>query len=383
MDKKYTIAVDGYEANAKERVGIGRYAFEILHNIYKVVKNQSEIKYNFRIYLPEPPGPDMPKKNSWWTYKVRGPKKFWTLVGLPWQIKNDTVKPDIIFSPTHYCPRFIDIAKVISVMDLSYLKYPEMFRPADIYKLTNWTRNSIKNAAQILTISKFSRNAIIKAYSIDAKKVSVTYPGFSMIKRSKNIDVSKKYGIEKNFILAVGTLQPRKNFEKLIEAFAIFTEKNRQPFGKLGLVIIGKKGWKYETILEAPGRLGISGSVHFLDYIPDSDLPSFYMRALCFCLPSFYEGFGLPVLEAMAYSCPVVVSNVSSLPEIAAEAGIYVDPEDSESIARGLLTAVRQRNLMQGKMRIRKGLERVDLFTWEKAARQTLDILESTIASQK
>ena len=189
----------------------------------------------------------------------------------------------------------------------------------------------------------------------------------------KKVLPTKKY---KNYILSVGTLQPRKNYTRLIEAFSLFLKANKQKFSDLQLLIIGKKGWLYEDILAAPKKFGVGDRVKFLDFVPDSELPSFYQHALCFALPSLYEGFGLPVLEAMAYKCPVVVSNVSSLPEIAGEAGIYVDPASAESIAQGLLTAVRQRNLIQGKQRISTGLAQMKKFTWEKAARQTLDVLE-------
>jgi glycosyltransferase involved in cell wall biosynthesis len=182
--------------------------------------------------------------------------------------------------------------------------------------------------------------------------------------------------VPKNYILSVGTLQPRKNYVKLIEAFALFLKENKQKFSDLKLVIIGKKGWLYEPILAAPKKYGVEDRVKFLDFVPDADLPGFYAHALCFALPSLYEGFGLPVLEAMAYKCPVVVSNVSSLPEIAGTAGIYVDPNSVESIAKGLLTAVRQRNLIQGKTRVTAGVAQTKKFTWEKAAKQTLAVLE-------
>ncbi len=180
----------------------------------------------------------------------------------------------------------------------------------------------------------------------------------------------------KNYILSVGTLQPRKNYVRLIEAFGLFLKENKQKFSDLQLLIIGKKGWLYEEILAAPKKYGIADRVTFLDFVKDQDLPAYYKKALCFALPSLYEGFGLPVLEAMAYGCPVVVSNVSSLPEIAGRAAVYIDPNNVESIKNGLLMAVRQRNLVQGRNRIAAGLSQVRKFTWEKAAQQTLEVLQ-------
>ena len=268
----------------------------------------------------------------------------------------------------------------MAVMDLSYLYFPELFRKRDLYQLTNWTKYGLAHASAVCTISQFSKNDIIKRYGIGKEKVFVTFPGFSMQKTTTGTPIKQEnsleqYKIAKHFILSVGTLQPRKNYVRLIEAFSKFLQKNKQKFGEVQLVIIGKKGWLYEQILSAPSKFGVVDKVKFLDFVPDSDLPSFYRQALCFALPSLYEGFGLPVLEAMAYKCPVVISNVSSLPEIADSAGIYVVPTDVDSIANGLLSAVRQRNLIQGKTRIQRGLVRVKQFTWEKAAKQTLDIL--------
>jgi glycosyltransferase involved in cell wall biosynthesis len=172
-----------------------------------------------------------------------------------------------------------------------------------------------------------------------------------------------------DYILSVGTLQPRKNFARLIEAFSSISSK----YPNLSLVIVGKKGWLYEEILAAPKKHEIETRVKFLDFVADKELPALYKNAKVFALPSLYEGFGLPVLEAMSYGCPVVVSRTSSLPEIAGEAGIYVDPEDAESIAKGLAEA------LEGKSRDeRAGAAKVQVakFTWEKAAKQTLEVLE-------
>lgn len=373
------IAVDGYEANIKGRVGIGRYAYEIISHMHAQLASDPG-STQVRVYLPTPPVSDMPKETSFWHYSVRKPSKLWTFIGLPLALRSDTPAADVLFSPTHYIPRFTNIPTVMAIMDLSYLVYPSMFRKSDLHKLVHWTRYAATHAARICTISEFSKNAIIRAYGVPAKSVIVTYPGFSMLNAMITKDtleeVLKKHHVSRHFILSVGTIQPRKNYERLIEAYAGFLASNKQKFGEIQLVIIGKKGWLYENILEAPKRFGVDGKVKFLHTVSDNDLPYFYQGALCFALPSLYEGFGLPVLEAMAYKCPVVVSDVSSLPEIAAGAGVYVDPKNVESITQGLLSAVRQRNLIQGKSRVQKGLAQVKQFTWEKAAAQTVEILK-------
>ncbi len=370
------IAIDGYEANVTTRVGIGRYAYEILMHMHAVLRDRyiaGELSDVYRIYLPSSPIADMPKASPWWQYRVAGPKTLWTFFGLPRALRNDTPKADVVFSPTHYIPRFISIPRVMSIMDLSYLQYPELFKRRDLHQLVHWTRYSVSHAAAVFTISAFSKNAIIDTYHIPDAKVHVTYPGLSALQSMGTIE---KYHIAKHYILSVGTIQPRKNYTRLIEGFAGFLKLNKQKFGMIDLVIVGKKGWLYEEILQAPKKYGVEDRVKFLDFVPDNDLPALYKHALCFALPSLYEGFGLPVLEAMAEGCPVVVSSVSSLPEIAGKAGIYVTPEDTASITQGLLTAVRQRNLMQGRARIKKGLEQVKRFTWEEAAKQTVAVLE-------
>jgi glycosyltransferase involved in cell wall biosynthesis len=367
------IGIDGYEANVSRRVGIGRIAHETLKGIYTILKNESRRTVSVVVFLPSKPMQDMPPETDWWQYRVTGPSKLWTYIGLPLAIRREHPDVDVLYSPTHYIPRFTAVPRVMAIMDLSYLKFPDLFKAKDLYQLRYWTAYAVAHVKKIFTISQASKNDIIKEYHVPGDKVVVTYPGFTMAQVST---ILSKYRISHNFILSVGTIQPRKNYVRLIEAFSIFLKQNRQKFSDLQLVIIGKKGWLYEDILTAPKKFGVAERVKFLDFVPDSDLPSFYQHALCFALPSLYEGFGLPVLEAMAYKCPVVVSNVSSLPEIAGNAGIYVDAGSTESIANGLLTAVRERNLVQGATRVNAGLAQMKKFTWEKAAKKTLEVLE-------
>lgn len=364
------IAIDGYEANVKNRVGIGRYAYEILKHMYLL---RSAIR--FIIYLPNAPLPDMPLETPWWQYRVVKPARLWTFIGFPLGLLRDYPRADVIFSPTHYIPRFTNLPRVMAIMDLSYLEYPELFKPKDLYQLRYWTAYSVKHAAKIFTISQFSKNAIIKAYHVPDDRVAVMYPGLSMESKvkSEKSKVIDKYNISSHYILSVGTLQPRKNYVRLIEAFSLLKHDAR--WADVQLIIVGKKGWLYDDILAAPDRFGVADGVRFLDFVPDDDLPGLYRHARCFVLASLYEGFGLPVLEAMAESCPVVVSRVSSLPEIAGSAGIYVDPMNVSDIAKGLERAVSEDQKAR-KHRIDEGLLQIKKFSWEKAAKKTLEVLE-------
>jgi len=376
------IAIDGYEANVDKRVGIGRYAYEMLVHMHAMgqiaVGNKKKIQ--FRIYVPEKPKVDFPKETYWWQYRIVPLKRFWTWFGLPLSLTLDFPHADVIFSPTHYIPRFVSIPKTMAIMDLSYLSYPQLFRKKDLHQLVHWTAYSASKVERIFTISEFSKHAIIEAYHIPPERVIVTYPGFSMDTKNTQDDICKKFKIRSSYVLSVGTIQPRKNYSLLIEAFAKYIK--REGDEKTDLVIVGKRGWLYEQILQTPKLLGIEGRVKFLFFVSDMDLRSLYKQAQCFCLPSLYEGFGLPVLEAMAADCPVVVSNSSSLPEIAGKAGIYVDPQDVDSVAKGIEKAIIERDSAEGKKRIAFGKEQMKKFTWEKAAEQTLTILEEVVSEK-
>ncbi|MEK7159899.1 MAG: glycosyltransferase family 1 protein [Patescibacteria group bacterium] len=365
------IGIDGNEANVEKRVGIGEYAYELLMQFHK--SQISNLK--FQIYLKEQPRVDMLPPTEKWRYKIIGPKKIWTQFALPVSLFLGK-KPDVFFTPSHYAPRFSSAPTVISVMDLSFIRFPELFAKKDLYQLKNWTAYSVKNAKKILTISEFSKNDIIKEYEVEPKDIIVTYPGIRENESSKvhNVykaesmkDLNKKFGINKEYILFVGTLQPRKNIEKLIEAFSKIDKD-------IFLVIVGKKGWLYDDILKAPQKFGILEKVKFLDFVSDSELPSLYKNALCFVLPSLYEGFGLPVLEAMKNGCPVITSNVSSLPEAGGDAALYFDPENTDEISKTIEKVIEDKNLREEM--IKKGYLQVKKFSWEKTAKQTLKVLE-------
>lgn len=381
-----TIGINGYEAvvprfghdpktGLPRRVGSGEYCFQLLSNLNKIDKDNSYI-----VYLPQSPTADLPKESENWHYKIVGPRKMWTLFGMSLEFLLKRSKPDVFFSPTHYLPIFAPEKSVISVLDVSYIRFPELFKATDLNQLTKWTRYSVKKAKAIFTISKASKDDIIKEYGVSEDKVVVTYPGTKFeIRNPKSKTNSKfkmqnsellveKYGVKGEYVLFVGTLQPRKNIERLVEAFSKLGKAD------LELVIVGKKGWKFEEILAAPKKFNVEARVKFLESVTDEDLPAFYKNALCFALPSLYEGFGLPVLEAMRYGCPVVTSNISSLPEAGGDAVLYVDPKNTNDIKEKLELMINDKGL-RIKL-IEKGYEQVKKFSWEKTARETLGALE-------
>jgi glycosyltransferase involved in cell wall biosynthesis len=373
------IGINGYEAvvprfgydlktGIPRRVGSGEYCFQLLLNLNKIDK-----KNNYIIYLPQKPTIDLPKESNRWHYKVVGPRKFWTLFGLSLEFLLRRSKPNVFLSPTHYLPIISPKKSAISILDLSYVHFPELFKSADLNQLTKWTRYSAGKSAKIFTISQASKDDIIKEYGIPGYRIAVTYPGVKEKAESRkqitSMDEFKnKYGIKKDYILFVGTLQPRKNIARLIEAFSkIKTD--------IELVIVGKKGWLYEEILAAPKKYGVENKVKFLDSVSNEELPYFYQNAVSFVLPSLYEGFGLPVLEAMKYGCPVVISNISSLPEVGGDAVLYVDPQSVDDIKNKLELIINDEKLR--KELIEKGYKQVKKFSWEKTARETLRVLEN------
>ena len=314
----------------------------------------------------------MPQESKNWKYKVIKPRKLWTQIGLPLALYSQRLRPKVFFTPSHYAPRFSPVPTAISIMDVAYLRFPELFTKHDLYQLTNWTKYSVRQAKRIFTISESSKNDIINQYHISPEKVVVTYPGIKILKRknkNENMEeLKKKFNISRNYVLFVGTLQPRKNVARLIDAFAKLRNED------LDLVLVGKKGWLYEEILEAPKKFNVADKVKFLDFVSDEDLPGLYQNALVYVLPSLYEGFGLPVLEAMKYGCPVITSNISSLPEAGGDAAVYVDPTDSNDIAKKIEEVISNESLRESM--IEKGYMQIKKFDWKKTAGQTLEVLE-------
>ena len=365
------IGIDGNEANVFEKVGANVYAWNILQQLYQ--KSQKD-SLQFKIYLKNKPLLDFPPENQNWRYEIFGPRKLWTQWRLPLQLFLKKPKPNVFFTPGHYAPRFSPIPTVISIMDLAFLKFPQDFREQDLQQLKSWTAYSVKNTSHILTISKNTKKDIVQCYGIEPNKITVTYPGydrkrFKVQSATQLAKLKTKYEIKGDYLIYIGTLQPRKNVVRLIEAFSTLNSPN------LKLVIVGKKGWLYEDIFKTTQRLNLDQQVIFTNFIPEKELPILLRGARAYVLPSLYEGFGIPVVEAMACEVPVVVSKVSSLPEIVGQAGVYIDnPESIKSIFEALKKVLKFSKKEKRRL-IAKGLKQVQQFSWEKCAQKTLEIL--------
>lgn len=367
------IGINGFEAivprfgfdeqGIPNRVGSSEFCFQLIKNLHVI-----DEKNEYTIYLPSAPTADMPKENKNWKYEIVPNTKLWTIFGLSKALKKADL--DVFFSPTHYSPLFSNIPQVISVLDVSYKYFPEMFPKVDLLKLSIWGKYSLKKAKKIITISNSSKNDIINEYKVNPSKVSVVYLGIKELEASKMTkkEFIDKYNLDKPYILFVGTIQPRKNVAKLIEAFSKVKKSD------LELVIVGRKGWDYEETLAAPKKFNVSPRVKFFENVSNEELPLFYENAKLFVLPSLYEGFGLPILEAMRFGCPVITSNISSLPEAGGDAAKYFDPNSADDIAEKIDMVLSDSSTKDSM--VKKGYEQIKKFSWEKSAKEVLAILE-------
>lgn len=369
------IWIDGYEANVPQRLGSSQVNFELLKNL-ELIDHEN----NYLILLPSPPLGDLPKEREGWRYKILKPRKLWTRIALPLALIFNKEKPDLFFSPTQYLPIFIPqkVKKVMTIFDLAPLHFPKLYKKDDLYKLTKWTKQSAQKADAVITISNSTKKDILKNYHIDKNRIVVAYPGYNqnLYHVNKNIEqinqIKSKYNIEGEYILFIGTVQPRKNLIRLIEAFAQIIKT----LPDLKLVVVGKikgigrQSWMFEEILEKPKKLGIEQSIIFTDFVPDEDLPLLVNGAAAFILPSLWEGFGIPALDSMACGTPVIVSNISSLPEAVGKAGLLIDPNSEEQIAQAIRTIYTDKKL---RVRMSKqGLIQVKKFSWLKMAKVVL-----------
>jgi len=358
-----TIGVDGNEANVLQQVGVSVYTL----NLLKYFKKNTHSKLSFKVFLKEKPLDHLPQPSKYFSYEVIPGKFLWSQIFLPLRLLKKDI--DVFFSSAHYGPRFCPVPLIVTIHDLSYIYYPQEFLKNDLYKLRNWTKYTVKKAKKIIAVSNTTKNDLIKVYKIPKEKIEVIYNGYNRFQGIKASSFKEKK-FKRPYIFYIGTLQPRKNLINLIRAFYKF----HQIYPEFELIIAGKKGWLYQKIFEEVENLGIEDKVFFTDYITDHQLVFLYQNAFCLVIPSFYEGFGLPILEAMQFNCPVIASFSSSLPEVGGDACLYFDPQNINDLTEKLMKL--KNDLTLRKKMIKEGKKRIKLFSWKKCAEQTLKIIK-------
>ena len=286
----------------------------------------------------------------------------------------------LLHATDHHIPHIQGVPVVATVMDLIPLLHPEWVRQ-DLPRLKNWlfTRN-IRSADHIITISEYSKQDLIQNLGLAPEQVSVTPLGveecyFERIEAQQAEATLQRYGLEPGFFLFVGTLQPRKNLQGVLQAFAQLPKALRQ---RHKLVVVGRDGWGNEDLLPQLRALQARGEGCWLEYLPRQQVMALLQRAAALVFPSFYEGFGLPVIEAFASACPVITSCTTSLPEVAADAAWLVEPRDSSAIAAAMQDVLA--NPVLREQRIEAGLARARTFTWQACAERTLEVYAKVMA---
>lgn len=270
----------------------------------------------------------------------------------------------------YFAPPLCRCKTIVTIHDISYEFFPEYFDPRERACMKLLIPLSGRRAAHVITISEYSRKQLIETYGLREERVSVTYlgvsPDFRRLPEQQARAVTERFGLDEPFILGVGNVQPRKNLIRLIRAYARLRKEKSIPHQ---LVLVGQAAWKAGEVQDEIARLGVAGAVKTTGYVSDAELVGLYNRAGLFAFPSLYEGFGLPIVEAMACGTPVVTSNVTCMPEVAGDAALMVDPLSEREISQAILRVIDSAPLAS-RMRS-KGLEHCRRFNWRKVAEQT------------
>lgn len=370
------IGIDASRANKAKKTGVEWYAYHLIQQLKQLTtgSDYSWVLYTNTIlrggleYLPA----------SW--YEVRAKwflKKGWTQMRLSWELWRRPT--DVFFVPAHVLPRVSPQKSVVTVHDVGFHRYPQLYRSRD-RRFHEWsTRDIAKRSARIITVSEFSGREIVELYGVDPSRIAITPNGidhetYRPITDPAIIDsVLRKHRIVTPYFISIGRLEAKKNIVNLIKAFTLF--KARRGVGDpTKLVLVGSPGYGYEDIKRVIADSNVHADIIQLGYVIEEDLPVLLSAARALVHPSWYEGFGIPPIQAMACGCPVVSSDVASLPEvIGPEAGLYFPPDQIEAIVQALVQVSDDTTLIT---KLKKaGLLRAQRYTWRATAEKTLPVL--------
>lgn len=352
--------------------GIGRYSYELAKNIYKlnkidlkiVIREQDKALFNFANKE------DLIISNEIKNSKSRN---YYEQFKLPKLISRLYPKA-IIHYPDSMAPLFAKNKVVITIHDLAFKSLKNAFTWQTVLWKNFMTDLSVKKACRIVAITNFAKNEISKYYKVEDNRIKVVYNGFNNFSKDsiilKNISNNILKVSHKSYILTVSTISPRKNVDGLIKAFNLIKDKI-----DCDLIVAGKNGWMYEDVFKLVKNLSLENRVIFTGGINDDELKFLYKNAKLFVYPSFYEGFGLPPLEAMSYGIPCIVSNTTSLLEVVDEAAFNINPYSIEEISKSIVKVLNNEKLKDDMTN--KGFKRIEKFSWEKCADNIVNLYGS------
>jgi glycosyltransferase involved in cell wall biosynthesis len=364
------VGIDASRAAVARRTGTENYSLHLIRGLLALDEG-----HHYRLYFNRQPPEDLfvPRAER---CVLRFPR-LWTHVALSWEMLSSP--PDLLFVPSHVLPLIHPPCSVATVHDLGFHYYPEAHTLFQNVYLRWSTWHNARASVLVLADSQATQRDLMRYYGLAADRIAVVYPGRDetlapVTEPASLAAIRARYDLHQPYLLYVGTLHPRKNLVRLVQAYARLLS---QPTGRDTaplLVLAGQKGWLYAEINDEVRRLGLGERVRLTGFVPEEDLAALLSGALAFVFPSLYEGFGLPVVEAMACGTPVVCSQTSSLPEVAGDAALLVDPLDPEDLAGALLRIVGDEGLRREL--VQRGFQQARQFSWRRCARETLDALE-------
>jgi glycosyltransferase involved in cell wall biosynthesis len=364
-----------------QAAGVPRVVSSLVRELESIDQENSYYLYSHRDF-------DLPFENPRWHKRIgsrasRLPSIVWFWMEAKRAILKDNL--DVFWSALYIPPLSVppNVARILTVHDLEWRLHPETMTLRTYYAHLLLVWPSVRQADTIIADSESTARDLRHVLKVPELRIEVIHLGVGPAYKPQDPAraaqyAAGKYRVSKDYALAVGTVQPRKNLVTLVEALKILRDRPEGPFQ---LIVVGAKGWKNTKLDETIRSLGLGEEdIRFLGVVPEEDLPVLYSGCSLFVFPSLYEGFGLPLVEAMACGVPVVASNTSSIPEVVGDAALLVPPTQPEAFAEAILHVRRDRDLRR--TMIEKGLRRAACFRWDKAARQLLECMQNTVKAK-